>query len=62
MLDVQGAADHCFQPRVVLRGAGNIEFGFVQIPDARREAKSQHVHQREHVVRKAGGADRNDEV
>ena len=55
MLDVQGPANHRFQTWIFLHGTRNTELGFAQIPDAWREAKPQHVHQREHVVREAGG-------
>lgn len=54
MLDVQSASDHGLQPRIFPNCPGNLQLGIAQIADTRREAESQYMHEREHVVREAG--------
>ena len=55
VLDVQTAADHGAERRVVRYLAGHVQLGVAQVADAWREAEPEQVHQREHVVREPGG-------
>ena len=50
MLEVQGAAGHGLQPRAFLYGSRNVQLCVTQVGYPWREAKSEHVHQREHMV------------
>lgn len=53
VLDIQGAANHWAQSRVVLDAIRNIQRGFAEIADARCEAEAQQVHQGEDVIGEA---------
>lgn len=55
VLDVQGTADHGLQPWIIRNGARNVQLRVAEVANAWREAKAQRMHQREHVVREAGG-------
>lgn len=54
MLDVERAADHRAQRRVILAVLHDVELGILQVADARREAETEQVHQREDVIGEAG--------
>ena len=53
VLDVQGAANHWAQCRVVLDAIRNIQLGFSEVADARCEAEAQQVHQGEDMIGEA---------
>ena len=53
VLDVERAADHRFQRLIGGIALRDIELGVAQVTDARREAKTQQVHQRENVIGEA---------
>lgn len=52
-LDVERAADHGFQRLVGGVALRDVELGVAQVADARREAETQQVHQREDVIGEA---------
>jgi len=53
VLNVQRAADHWAQRRVVLYALRDIQFGFAQVADARGKTKAQQMHQGEDMIGEA---------